>query len=261
VAKERCRVTCVQPLPPDLEFSHRGGIREGARKSVTSLSQFPSTAAGGAESRNVDGKFGTVLRPTQPDTLGKRTAIMIQARTPSRFANDVNISRTILFAQILLVSSGVRYTEARDRPYLPWGGTPSWLLPACSGDGTRPAGLHYFRLLGPLFDICIRRTDGIERHALFYDHTHLAALVLFQPDVTSCGGCNRRPTCPGASAVRIRRPRWLALSDQPRRCSTRALLHAVLTALGAQLRPPVGSRKAAALRATAVDAASVPLCR
>jgi hypothetical protein len=109
-------------------------------------------------------------------------------------------------------------------------------------------GFQYFRLLGPLFDHL--HTAGTERdragnRQLFYDqYATLLLLYFFNPTVTSLRGRQQTTTLAQVQArFGIRRTSLGALSEAASVFDA-ALLHAVLTALGAQLRPSLSVERA-----------------
>ena len=124
-------------------------------------------------------------------------------------------------------------------------------------------GLQYFRLLGPLFDHL--HAAGTERdragnRQLFYDrYATLLLVYFFNPTVTSLRGL--QPTTTLAQVQTrwgIRRTALGALGEAASVFDA-ALLHEVLTALGAQLRPRVsGAEQAALASLTAVDGSLLP---
>ena len=124
-------------------------------------------------------------------------------------------------------------------------------------------GLQYFRLLGPLFDHL--HAAGTERdragnRQLFYDrYATLLLVYFFNPTVTSLRGL--QPTTTLAQVQTrwgIRRTALGALGEAASVFDA-ALLHEVLTALGAQLRPRVsGAEQAALASLTAGDGSLLP---
>src|SRR6266853_826899 len=124
-------------------------------------------------------------------------------------------------------------------------------------------GFQYFRLLGPLFDHL--HTAGTERdragnRQLFYDqYATLLLLYFFNPTVTSLRGLQQTTTLAQVQArFGIRRTSLGALSEAASVFDA-ALLHEVLTALGAQLRPSLsGAEQAALASLTAVDGSLLP---
>src|SRR6266581_2069968 len=105
-------------------------------------------------------------------------------------------------------------------------------------------GFQYFRLLGPLFD---------------HQYATLLLLYFFNPTVTSLRGLQQTTTLAQVHArFGIRRTSLGALSEAASVFDA-ALLHAVLTALGAQLRPSLsGAEQAALASLTAVDGSLLP---
>ena len=102
-------------------------------------------------------------------------------------------------------------------------------------------GLQYFRLLGPLFDHlhAVGTTrDRAGNRQLFYDqYATLLLLYFFNPTVTSLRGLQQMTTFAHVQAqFGIRRTSLGALSEAASVFDA-ALLHAVLTALSAQLQP------------------------
>src|SRR2546426_2618906 len=124
-------------------------------------------------------------------------------------------------------------------------------------------GFQYFRLLGPLFDHL--HTAGTERdragnRQLFYDqYATLLLLYFFNPTVTSLRGLQQTTTLAQVQArFGIRRTSLGALSEAASVFDA-ALLHEVLTALGAQLQPHLsGAEQAALASLTAVDGSLLP---
>src|SRR6266566_7304686 len=124
-------------------------------------------------------------------------------------------------------------------------------------------GFQYFRLLGPLFDHL--HTAGTERdragnRQLFYDqYATLLLLYFFNPTVTSLRGLQQTTTLAQVQArFGIRRTSLGALSEAASVFDA-ALLHEVLTALGAQLRPSrSGAEQAALASLTAIDGSLLP---
>jgi hypothetical protein len=124
-------------------------------------------------------------------------------------------------------------------------------------------GLQYFRLLGPLFDhlhAVGTARDRAGNRQLFYDpYAILLLLYFFNPTVTSLRGL-QQPTLLAQVQARfgIRRTSLGALSEAASVFDA-ALLHAVLTALGARLRPHLaGAEQAALASLTAVDGSLLP---
>jgi hypothetical protein len=124
-------------------------------------------------------------------------------------------------------------------------------------------GFKYFRLLGPLFDQLHRAATERDRagnRLLFYDqYATLLLVYFFNPTVTSLRGLQQTTTLAKVQArLGVRRTSLGALSEAAQVFDA-ALLHAVLTALGAQLRPhvPVAAQEALA-QLTAVDGSLLP---
>jgi Transposase DDE domain len=124
-------------------------------------------------------------------------------------------------------------------------------------------GFKYFRLLGPLFDhlhlVATERDRAGNRH-LFYDqYATLLLVYFFNPTVTSLRGLQQTTTLATVQQrLGIRRTSLGALSEAAQVFDA-ALLHEVLTALGAQLRPHVPVAEQAALaQLTAVDGSLLP---
>lgn len=124
-------------------------------------------------------------------------------------------------------------------------------------------GLQYFRLLGPLFDHlhAVGTTrDRAGNRQLFYDqYATLLLLYFFNPTVTSLRGLQQMTTFAHVQAqFGIRRTSLGALSEAASGFDA-ALLHAVLTALSAQLQPHLsGAEQAALVSLTAVDGSLLP---
>src|SRR5438093_13449096 len=124
-------------------------------------------------------------------------------------------------------------------------------------------GFKYFRILGPLFTRL--HTVGAERdragnRQLFYDqYATLLLLYFFNPTVTSLRGLQQMTTFAHVQAqFGIRRTSLGALSEAASVFDA-ALLHGVLTALGAQLQPHLsGAEQAALASLTAVDGSLLP---
>ncbi len=124
-------------------------------------------------------------------------------------------------------------------------------------------GLQYFRVLGPLFDHL--HTAGTARdragnRQLFYDqYATLLLLYFFNPTVTSLRGLQQMTTFAHVQAqFGIRRTSLGALSEAASVFDA-ALLHEVLTKLGAQLQPHLaGAEQAALATLTAVDGSLLP---
>jgi Transposase DDE domain len=124
-------------------------------------------------------------------------------------------------------------------------------------------GCTYFRLLGPLFDhlhLVATERDRAGNRPLFYDqYATLLLVYFFTPTVTSLRGLQQTTTLATVpQRLGIRRTSLGALSEAAQVFDA-ALLHEVLTALGAQLRPPVPVAEQAALaQLTAVDGSLLP---
>ena len=124
-------------------------------------------------------------------------------------------------------------------------------------------GLQYFRLLGPLFDHlhAVGTTrDRAGNRQLFYDqYATVLLLYFFNPTVTSLRGLQQMTTFAHVQAqFGIRRTSLGALSEAASVFDA-ALLHAVLTALSAQLQPHLsGAEQAALVSLTAVDGSLLP---
>jgi hypothetical protein len=124
-------------------------------------------------------------------------------------------------------------------------------------------GFKYFRLLEPLLqhlhDVATER-DRAGNRQLFYDqYASLLLLYFFNPVVTSLRGLQQTTTLAKVQArLGVRRTSWGALSEAAYVFDA-ALLHAVLTTLGAQLRPHLPLAEQAALaQLTAVDGSLLP---
>ena len=124
-------------------------------------------------------------------------------------------------------------------------------------------GFKYFRLLGPLFDhlhLAATERDRAGNRQLFYDqYASLLLLYFFNPTVTSLRGLQQLTTFAHVQAhFGIRRTSLCALSEAASVFDA-ALLHDVLTALGAQLQPHLsGAEQAALASLTAVDGSLLP---
>src|SRR5712692_6288666 len=131
--------------------------------------------------------------------------------------------------------------------------------------GALPArqGCKYVRLLGTLFKqlhAVGTARDRAGNRQLFYDqYATLLLLDFFNPTVTSLRGLQQMTTLAQVQArFGIRRTSLSALSEAASVFDA-ALLHAVLTALGAQLRPHLSGAEHAALASlTAVDGSLLP---
>jgi Transposase DDE domain len=124
-------------------------------------------------------------------------------------------------------------------------------------------GFKYFRVLEPLF--AHLRTVGTERdragnRQLFYDqYATLMLLYFFNPTVTSLRGLQQTTTLESVQQrLHVRRTSLGSLSEAAYVFDA-ALLHEILTALGAQLRPhlPLAEQDALA-QLTAVDGSLLP---
>src|SRR5437763_1007865 len=124
-------------------------------------------------------------------------------------------------------------------------------------------GFKYFRILGPLFTRL--HTVGTERdragnRQLFYDqYATLMLLYFFNPTVTSLRGVQQTTTLTKVQErLGIRRTSLGALSEAAYVFDA-ALLHEIVTTLGAQLRPhvPLAEQEALA-QLTAVDGSLLP---
>jgi len=124
-------------------------------------------------------------------------------------------------------------------------------------------GFKYFRILGPLFTRL--HTVGTERdragnRQLFYDQdATLMLLYFFNPTVTSLRGVQQTTTLTKVQErLGIRRTSLGALSEAAYVFDA-ALLHEIVTTLGAQLRPhvPLAEQEALA-QLTAVDGSLLP---
>ncbi len=136
-------------------------------------------------------------------------------------------------------------------------------LPSPSVTEETLQGCKYFRVLGPLF--APLRTASTERdragnRQLFYDqYASLMLLYFFHPVVTRVRGLPQTTRLPKVQErLGVRRTSLGALSDAAYVFDA-ALLHEVLTTLGAQLRPhlPLAEQEALA-QWTAVDGSLLP---
>src|SRR5256712_12470059 len=124
-------------------------------------------------------------------------------------------------------------------------------------------GLQYFCLLGPLFDhlhAVGTARDRAGNRQLFYDqYATLLLLYFFNPTVTSLRGLQQMTTFTHVQAqFGIRRTSLGALSEAASVFDA-ALLHAVLTALSAQIQPHLSGAEHAALASLpAVDGSLLP---
>jgi hypothetical protein len=135
------------------------------------------------------------------------------------------------------------------------------LLPSVTEETLQ--GFKYFRVLGPLFTHL--RTVGTERdragnRQLFYDqYASLMLLYFFNPVVTSLRGLQQTTMLTKVQErLGVRRTSLSALSEAAYVFDA-ALLHEVLTTLGAQLRPhlPLAEQEVLA-QLTAVDGSLLP---
>ena len=135
-------------------------------------------------------------------------------------------------------------------------------LPPSLSEETLP-GFKYVRLLGPLFDhlhFVATERDRAGNRQLFYDqYATLLLLYFFNPTVTSLRSLQQTTTLAKVQArLGIRRTSLGARSEAAYVVDA-ALLHAVLTTLGAQLRPHLPLAEHAALaQLTAVDGSLWP---
>src|SRR4249920_3787313 len=124
-------------------------------------------------------------------------------------------------------------------------------------------GFKYFRLLGPLFDHRHRAATERDRagnRQLFYDqYASLLLLDFFNPTVTSLRGLPQTTTLERVQQrLHVRRTSRGSLSEAAYVFDA-ALLHEILTALGAQLPPQRPLAEQAALaQLLAVDGSLVP---
>jgi len=124
-------------------------------------------------------------------------------------------------------------------------------------------GLHYFRLLGPRFDhlhaVGTARDRAGNRQLVYDPYATLLLLYFFNPTVTSLRGLQQMTTLAQVQArFGIRRTALGALSEAASVFDA-AWLHAVLIALGAQLRPHLaGAEQAARASLTAVAGSLLP---
>ena len=145
-----------------------------------------------------------------------------------------------------------------ERRTSPWG---SAFRPRCQRRPSR--GFKYFRLLGPLFDHLHRAAterDRAGKRQLFYDrYASLLLLYFFNPTVTSLRGLQQTTTLESVQQrLHVRRTSLGSLSEAAYVFDA-ALLHEVLTALGAQLRPQLPLAEQAALaQLIAVDGSLLP---
>src|SRR5262245_20482900 len=124
-------------------------------------------------------------------------------------------------------------------------------------------GFKYFRLLGPLFDHLHRAATERDRagnRQLFYDqYASLLLLYFFNPVVTSLRGLQQTTTLATVQARLGIRPTSLSALSEAASVFDAALLHEVLTTLGARLRPHLPLAEQAALaQLIAVDGSLLP---
>src|SRR5215470_10741572 len=124
-------------------------------------------------------------------------------------------------------------------------------------------GCKYFRLLGPLFDHLHRAATERDRagnRQLFYDqYASLLLLYFFNPVVTSLRGLQQTTTLANVQERLGIRPTSLSALSEAAYVFDAALLHEVLTTLGARLRPHLPRAEQAALpHLTAVDGSLLP---
>ena len=112
-------------------------------------------------------------------------------------------------------------------------------------------GFKYFRLLGPLFDHLHRAATERDRagnRQLFYDqYASLLLLYFFNPVVTSLRGLQQTTTLATVQERLGLRPTSLSALSEAAYIFDAALLHEVLTTLGARLRPHLPLAEHAAL--------------
>ena len=112
-------------------------------------------------------------------------------------------------------------------------------------------GFKYFRLLGPLFDHLHRAATERDRagnRQLFYDqYASLLLLYFFNPVVTSLRGLQQTTTLATVQERLGIRPTSLSALSEAAYVFDAALLHEVLTTLGARLRPHLPLAEQAAL--------------
>src|SRR5260370_41811814 len=128
-------------------------------------------------------------------------------------------------------------------------------------------GFKYFRLLGPLFDhlhLAATERDRAGNRQLFYDqYASLLLLYFFNPTVTSLRGLQQTTTLESVQQrLHVRRTSLGSLSEAAYVFDA-ALLHEILTALGAQLRPqlPLAAQAALAQFVAAAGSSVPPLPR
>jgi len=124
-------------------------------------------------------------------------------------------------------------------------------------------GFKYFRLLGPLFDHLHRAATERDRagnRQLFYDqYASLLLLYFFNPVVTSLRGLQQTTTLAKVQERLGVHSTSLSALSEAAYVFDAALLHAVLTTLGARLRPHLPRAEHAALaQLIAVDGSLLP---
>ena len=124
-------------------------------------------------------------------------------------------------------------------------------------------GFKYFRLLGPLFDHLHRAATERDRagnRQLFYDqYASLLLLYFFNPVVTSLRGLQQTTTLAKVQKRLEVHQTSLSTLSEAAYVFDAALLHEVLTTLGARLRPHLPLAEHAALaHLTAVDGSLLP---
>ena len=124
-------------------------------------------------------------------------------------------------------------------------------------------GCKYFRRLGPLFDPLHRAAPERARagnRPLFSDQSaSVLLLYFFHPVVTSLRGLQQTTPLAHVQERRGLRPTSLRALSEAAYVFDAALLHEVLTTLGARLRPPLPRAEHAALaHLTAVDGSLLP---
>jgi hypothetical protein len=124
-------------------------------------------------------------------------------------------------------------------------------------------GFPYVRLLGPWFDhlhaVGTTRDRAGNRQLFYEQYATLLLLYFFNPPVTSLRGLQQMTTFAHVPApCGLRRTSLGALSEAASVCDA-ALLHAVLTALRAQLQPHLsGAEQAALVSLTAIEGSLLP---
>ena len=124
-------------------------------------------------------------------------------------------------------------------------------------------GCKYFRLLGPLFDHLHRAATARDRagnRRLFYEqYASVLLLYFFHPVVTSVRGLQQMMTLATVQERLGVHPTSLSALSEAAYVFDAALLHAVLSTLGARLRPQRPRDEQAALaQLIAVDGSLVP---